>query len=72
MHSKTSYLPNHPVPNPVHQFAVFPIGDQVKVEGELDGFGQLLEDIYAETLAAQFGEGLGVTEGTARREKDNR
>lgn len=37
-----SHLSNHPIPNPTNQFAVFPIGNQVKVIGELDGTGQLL------------------------------
>lgn len=52
----------------MHQFAVFPIGNQVKVEGELDGLGQFFEDIYAETFAAQFGEGLRESKGTVKRE----
>lgn len=52
----------------MHQFAVFPVGNQVEVKGELDGFGQFFEDIYAETFAAQFSEGLGETEGTVKRE----
>lgn len=46
---------------------MFPVGDQVEVIGELDGAGQLLQDVYAEALAAQFGVGLRVTDNTGRR-----
>lgn len=31
---------------------MFAIGDQVKVVGELDGLGDLLQDVNAETLTA--------------------
>ena len=46
---------------------MFSVGDQVEVVGELDGAGQLLQDVYAEALAAQFGVGLRVADDTARR-----
>lgn len=46
---------------------MFPVGDQVEVIGELDGAGQLLQDVYAEALAAQFGVGLRVADNTGRR-----
>lgn len=65
-----SHLPDHAVPRPSHQLAVFPVGDQVEVVGELDGAGQLLQDVYAEALAAQFGVGLGVADDTGRKMRD--
>lgn len=45
---------------------MFPVGDQVEVVGELDGAGQLLQDVYAETLTAQFGVRLRVADDAAR------
>lgn len=56
--SHMSHLSDHPVPNAADQLAVFPIGNQVKVIGELDGAGQLLQDVYAEALTAQLCVGL--------------
>lgn len=53
-----SHLSNHPVPNATDHLAMFPIGNQVKVIGELDGAGQLLQDVYAEALTAQLCVGL--------------
>lgn len=46
------HLSHHAVPRPVDLLAVFPVGDQVKVVGELDRLGDLLQDVDAETLAA--------------------
>lgn len=46
------HLSHHAVPRPIDLLAVFSIGDQVKVVGELDRLGDLLQDIDAETLAA--------------------
>lgn len=46
------HLSHHSVPRPIDLLAVFSIGDQVKVVGELDRLGDLLQDIDAETLAA--------------------
>lgn len=45
---------------------MFPVGDQVEVVGELNGAGQLLQDVYAEALAAQFGVGLRVADDAER------
>ena len=42
------------------------VGDQVEVIGELDGAGQLLQDVYAEALTAEFGVGLWVANNSAR------
>lgn len=46
--------------------AVFSVGDQVEVVGELDGARQLLQDVYAETLTAQLGVRLRVADDTVR------
>lgn len=46
------HLSHHAVPRPVDLLAVFAVGDQVKVVGELDRLGDLLQDVDAETLAA--------------------
>lgn len=48
---------------------MFSIGDQIKVKGELDVSGQLLEDVYAETFAAQFGVRLCGAKNTAGKER---
>lgn len=61
-----THLANHAVPSSTNQLAVFSIGDQVEVIGELDVAGQLLQDVYAETLTTQFGVGLGVAEDAER------
>lgn len=37
---------------------MFSVGDQVEVIRKLDGAGQLLQNVYAEALAAEFGVGL--------------
>lgn len=50
--SGRSHLSHHAVPRPVDLLAVFPVGDQVKVVGELDRLGDLLQDVDAEALAA--------------------
>lgn len=57
-----TYLSDHAVPDSPHQLAVLAVGDQVEVVGELDGAGQLLQDVDAEAFAAEFGVGLGVTD----------
>lgn len=49
-----SYLSNHSIPNASDQLSVLAVGDQVEVVGEFYGAGQLLQDVNAETLAAQF------------------
>lgn len=50
---------------------MFPVGDQVEIIGELDGTGELLEDVYAEALTAQFGVGLSVTYNAVETEGHN-
>ena len=64
-----THLPDHAVPGPSHQLAVFSVGDQVEVVGELDGAGQFLQDVYAEALTAQFGVGLRVSDNTAGKDE---
>lgn len=49
-----SYLSNHSIPNASDQLAVLAVGDQVEVVREFYGARQLLQDVNAETLAAQF------------------
>lgn len=61
-----SYLSDHPVPNASDQLAVLAVGDQVEVIGKLYGAGQLLQDVYAEALAAQFCVRLSVTHNSKR------
>lgn len=46
---------------------MFPVGDQVEVVGELDGAGQLLQNVYAEAFTAQLGVGLRVADYAVRR-----
>lgn len=48
------HLSNHAIPCPINLLAVFAVGDQVEVIRELDRLGDLLQDVYAETLAAAF------------------
>lgn len=43
------------------------VGDQVKVVGELNGAGQLLQDVYAETLTAQFCVWFSVTHDAGKK-----
>ncbi len=64
-----SYLSDHSVPNASDQLAVLAVGDQVEVIGKLDGAGQLFEDVYAETLTAQFCVWLSVTHDAERQRK---
>ena len=47
------------------------VGDQVEVVGELDGAGQLLQDVYAEALTAQFGVRLRVAGDTVRKKAES-
>lgn len=61
-----SYLSNHPVPDATNHLAVLPVGDQIKVIWKFDGARELLQDVYAETFAAEFGVRLGVTCDTVR------
>lgn len=62
----TSYLSDHPVPNSPDQLAVFAVGDQVQVVGELDVAGKFLQDVDAEAFAAEFGVWLCVTHNAER------
>lgn len=64
-----SYLSNHPIPDTTDHLAMFPIGDQIKVVWKLDGAWELLQDVYAETFAAEFGVRLIVTCYTAHNKK---
>lgn len=48
---KLTHLSNHAVPRAIDLLAVFAVGHQVKVVGELDSLGDLFEDVYAEALA---------------------
>ena len=63
----SSHLSYHAVPGAPHQLAVLAVGDQVQVVGELDGAGQLLQDVDAEALTAQLGVGLGVADDAVDR-----
>lgn len=49
-----SYLAYHPIPDASDELPMFTIGDQVKIIGELDGARELLENVDAEALTAQF------------------
>lgn len=69
--SRGSHLPDHAVPRAPHQLAVLAVGHQVEVVGELDGARELLQNVDAEALAAQFGVGLGVTDGAALKRRDD-
>lgn len=51
-HRVLPHLSHHAIPRPIDLLAMFAISDEVKVVGELDGLGDLLEDVDAETLAA--------------------
>lgn len=46
---------------------MFSVGDQVEVIRKLDGAGQLLQNVYAEALAAEFGVGLWLTNQTVEK-----
>ena len=46
------HLSDHAIPCPVNLLAMFTIGDQVEVICKLDRLGDLLQDVYTETLAA--------------------
>lgn len=46
------HLSNHPVPDPSYKLAMFAIGDQVEVVGELDVARELFQDVNAEAFAA--------------------
>lgn len=46
------HLSHHAVPRSVDLLAMFAISDQVKVIGELDRLGDLLQDVNAEALTA--------------------
>lgn len=48
------HLSHHAVPHVVDLLPMLPVGHQVKVIGELDVPGDLLEDVDAEALAAFF------------------
>lgn len=49
-----AHLSDHAVPRSVDLLPMFAVGDQVKVVGELDRLGDLLQDVDAETLTAAF------------------
>lgn len=51
------YLSDHAVPHVVDLLAMFSIGDQVEVVGELDVPRYLLQNINAETFAALLNVG---------------
>lgn len=61
-----SYLSNHPIPDAPNHLAVLPVGDQIKVIWKFDSARELLQDVYAETFAAEFGVRLCVTCDTAQ------
>lgn len=46
------HLSHHAIPRSIDLLAVFAISDEVKVVGELDRLGDLLQDVDAETFAA--------------------
>lgn len=46
------HLSHHAIPRPIDLLAMFAICNQVKVIGELDRLGNLLQDVNAETLTA--------------------
>lgn len=51
-HTASPHLSHHAVPRSVDLLAMFPVRDQVKVVGELDRLGDLLQDVDAETFTA--------------------
>lgn len=48
---------------------MFSVGDQVEVVGELNGAGQLLQDVYAEALTAEFGVRLRLADNAEGRKR---
>lgn len=48
------HLSHHAVPGAVDLLAVFAVGDQVEVVGELHHLGDFLQDVDTETFAAAF------------------
>lgn len=66
-----AYLPDHAVPHASHPLAVLAVGHQVQVVGELDHLGQFLEDVDAETLAAELRVGGGVTAAATKRAQES-
>lgn len=46
------HLSDHTVPDPSYQLAMFAVGDQVEVVGELDVARELFQDVNAEAFAA--------------------
>lgn len=64
--ASSSYLSDHSVPNASDQLAVLAIGDQVEVVGKLYGAGQLLQNVDAKALTAQFCVWLGMTDDPKR------
>lgn len=46
------HLSYHTIPCPVNLLAVFAVGDQIEIIGELHTLGDLLQDVNAETFAA--------------------
>lgn len=56
-----SHLSDHTVPDPSYQLAMFAVGDQVEVVGELNVARELFQNVYAEAFAAQFGVRLSVS-----------
>lgn len=46
------HLPHHAIPGSIDLLAMFAISDQVKVVGELDRLGNLLQDVNTETFTA--------------------
>lgn len=51
------YLSDHAVPHVVDLLAMFSVGDQVEVVGELDVPRYLLQNVNAETFAALLNVG---------------
>lgn len=66
-----AHLSDHPVPDASDQLSVLAVGDQVEVVGKLDVAGQLLQDVYAEALAAELGVRLSVADDAEKRECDS-
>lgn len=56
-----SHLSNHAVPNASDELAVFAVGDQIEIIGELDVSGKFLKDVDAKPFTAQFGVGLSIS-----------
>lgn len=61
-----SHLSNHAVPNSSDELAMFTIGDEIEVIGELDITGKFLQDVDAKAFTAQFCIRLSISNDPVR------